>query len=85
MIVNNFERSLGAMVHRKPFRPFTVELVSGNRTKVDHPEAVVHRAGVAVYISPDGHPVLFDQEGVCQIIGEGAEKPNGKGRRPRGK
>ena len=80
MIANNFERSLQAMVRRKPFRPFTVELVSGDRIEVDHPEALIHRAGVAVYISPEGYPALFDHDGVCQIIGEAAQKPNGKRR-----
>ena len=78
MIANNFERSLQAMVRRKPFRPFTVELVSGDRIEVDHPEALVHRAGVAVYLSPEGYPVLFDHDGVSQIIGDTAKRPNGK-------
>jgi hypothetical protein len=64
-----FERSLKAMVKRTPFRPFTVELVSGDRVKVDHPEALVLRAGVAVFVSAAGVPTLFDHEGVSQLIG----------------
>jgi hypothetical protein len=73
MVATRFERSLRAMARRKPFRPFTVELVSGDRIEVDHPEALVYRAGVAVYVSPEGYPSVFDHEGVSQIIGEKAK------------
>ena len=58
------------MRQRKPLRPFTVELVSGNRFEVDFPDSLVIRDGVAVYIGPGGVPVLFDHEGVIQLIGE---------------
>jgi hypothetical protein len=66
---SNFDRSLRAFARRTPFRSFTVELVSGTRIEVDHPEAMVFRGGVAVYISQDGTPTLFDHEGVSQLIG----------------
>ena len=64
--------SLLALTRRRPFRPFTVELVSGERIEVDHPEALVYRHGLAVYISPEGVPALFDHEGVSQLIGDTA-------------
>ena len=70
MVAENFENSLKALQQRKPFRPFTVELVSGDRFEIDFPDAVVIRDGVAVFIGPGGVPVLFDHEGVSQIIGE---------------
>lgn len=70
MTSDHFERSLQAYQRRKPFRPFTVELVSGDRFQVDHPEALVLRAGVAVFLAADGTPTLFDHESVSQIIGE---------------
>ena len=66
---SNFDRSLRAFARRTPFRSFTVELVSGTRIEVDHPEAMVFRGGVAVYISQDGTPTLFDHEGVSRFIG----------------
>jgi len=47
-----------------------VELVSGDRFQVDHPEALVLRAGVAVFISAAGAPIIFDHEGVSQVIGD---------------
>ena len=83
MVAESFERSLRAFVRRVPFRPFTVELVSGDRIEVDHPEALVYRAGVAVYISPDGAPTLFDHEGVSQVNGDSTGRAGDKGRRRR--
>jgi hypothetical protein len=69
MTPKNFERTLRAFQRRAPFRPYTVELVSGDRFQVDHPEALVLRDGVAVFIAAGGIPTLFDHEGVCQIVG----------------
>ena len=69
MLPKNFERTLRALVRRKPFRPFSVEFVSGARINVDHPEALVFRGGVAVYLSSKGVPTLFDHEGVSELIG----------------
>ncbi len=70
MEAENFDGTLGAFKGRKPFRPFTVALVDGDRFEVDHPDALVVRDGVAVYIRPGGVPVLFDHEGVSQIVGD---------------
>jgi hypothetical protein len=74
----NFEKSLQAFVRRRPFRPFTVELASGDRFTVDHPEALARRGAVAVYIDTNGNYTLFDSTLVTQL----AESPNG-GRRSR--
>ena len=70
MAPQSFENALKALQQRKPFRPFTVELVSGDRFEVDFPNALVIRDGVAVFIGPGGVPVLFDREGVSQMIGK---------------
>ena len=64
-----FERSLRAFVRRVPFQPFTVELNSGSHLEVLHPEALAFNGGLAVYISPDGTPSLFDHENVSQLSG----------------
>ncbi|MGL4463703.1 MAG: hypothetical protein ACRC1K_16235 [Planctomycetia bacterium] len=73
-----FDRSLGAFVHRRPFRSFTVELVSGARLQVDHLEALVLRSGVAVHFTADGPPTLFDNQSVSQLTGSlDAATPNG--------
>ena len=60
MQTDAFERSLRAFVRRTPFVPFTVELTSGTRFQVLHPEALAFNGGLAVYIGTDGTPSLFD-------------------------
>src|SRR5207237_6396529 len=70
MAPENFENSLKALRQRQPFRPFTVELVSGDRFEVDFPDALVIRDGAAVYLAAGGIPVIFDHEGVSQVIGD---------------
>lgn len=72
MTADNFERTLRAFQRRAPFKPFTVELLSGHRFQVDHPEALVLPDGVAVSIARGGFPVLFDHEGVSQVLGDSA-------------
>jgi hypothetical protein len=69
MVSETFEQSLRGFCERAPFQPFTVELASGARVTVDHPEALVFRAGLAVFISPQGKPTLFDHESVSRLIG----------------
>jgi hypothetical protein len=69
MELEAFSRSLRAFVRRMPFQPFTVELTSGSRFQVLHPEALAFNGGLGVYISPDGTPSLFDHESVSQLIG----------------
>jgi hypothetical protein len=69
-----FERSLRAFHRRQPFQPFTVALVNGDRFQVDHPEALLIRAGIAVFIDALGVPTLFDHEGVSQLVGEFTSK-----------
>jgi hypothetical protein len=70
MTVKNFDKTLRAYQKREPFQSFRVRFVSGQHIDVDHPEALVTRAGVAVYIAPDGTPTLFDHEGVSEVIGK---------------
>ncbi|RIK82531.1 MAG: hypothetical protein DCC67_07075 [Planctomycetota bacterium] len=70
MTTENFDRTLRAFQRRSPFNPVTVELVSGHRFQVDHPEALVLRDGVAVFVAKGGVPVLFDHESVREVVGE---------------
>lgn len=70
MAPDNFQNALKQLQQRQPFRPFTVELVSGDRFEVDYPDALGSRNGVAVFIGPGGGPVLFDHQSVSQLIGE---------------
>jgi hypothetical protein len=63
----NFERSLRAFLRRRPFESFAVHFVDGAAVTVDHPEALVLRGGVAVYLSAAGEPTLFDHRSVSRF------------------
>ena len=65
-----FDATLTSLRKRSPFRPFTVALVNGDRFEVDFPDALVIRDGAAVYLAAGGIPVIFDHEGVSQVIGD---------------
>lgn len=65
-----FAATMRAFRNRTPFRPFTVALVTGDRYEVDHPEALALRDGLALFAAPGGVPVIFDHEGVSQVIGD---------------
>ncbi len=67
---NTFDSTMRALKHRKPFSPFTVAMVNGDRLEVDFPDALAIRDGVALFVSPGGVPVIFDHEGVSQVIGD---------------
>lgn len=68
MVRENFERSLHAFVRRRPFKPFNAELVSGSEVRIEHPDALVFRGGVAVYVDTSGQPTIFDHEGVSRLF-----------------
>jgi hypothetical protein len=78
MTPDNFEKVLRAMIRRKPFKPFTIELLGQNRFEIDHPEATVCRQGVAIFLAPGPVPVYFDHDSVVQIIDSPASSAPGK-------
>jgi hypothetical protein len=65
-----FDETLQTFTTRSPYRPFTVVLVNGNRFEVDHPRAITFREGAALYLAPGRIPVIFDHEGVSEIVGD---------------
>jgi hypothetical protein len=66
----NLDQTLRAFKGQRPFRPFTVALVNGDRFEVDQADAFVVRDGVAIYVAPGGAPVIFDHEGASQVVGD---------------
>ena len=71
---NTFDATIKAFKSQRPFRPFTVTIVTGESWEVDHHDAILVRDGVALYAMPGGIPVIFDHEGVAQIVGDLADK-----------
>ncbi len=65
-----FEETVLALKRRVPFKPFTIVAISGNRYEVDHPEAVIVRGVLGIFVSPGYVPVFFDNQGVSEIISD---------------
>lgn len=70
MEVQTFDQTLKAFQERKPFQPFTVVMIDGDRFEVDFPNALVVRDGVAIFVAAGGIPIIFDHEGVTQFVGD---------------
>ena len=67
---DTFDATILHYQQRVPYRPFTIVLVNGTQFEVDFPTAISVRDGAAVYLRPGGIPVIFDHEGVNQIVGD---------------
>ena len=65
-----FTAMIGALQSSRPFRPFTVALVDGDRYEVDRPNVLALGDGAAVLLAPGNVPVFFDHESVSQVIGD---------------
>jgi hypothetical protein len=57
-----------AFARRRPFKPFLIELVSGDRIRVAHPEAVVVRGPFLYFVGPGYQSRLFVSTDVCQLL-----------------
>jgi hypothetical protein len=80
MTAEHFDETLEALVSRRPFKTFTIELITGQRIEIDHPGATTWRGGRAVFTSPGGVLVFFDHESVNQIIDAPSHSAPGKRR-----
>lgn len=67
MVAETFAQALRAFNRRRPFKPYVIELVSGETILVEHPEALAYNGGAAVYVSPRREFSLLDHEGVAQV------------------
>lgn len=74
-----FAATIQALQNRRPFQPFTVALVNGDRYEVDRPNILALGESIAILVAPGDAPIFFDHEGVNQVIGDlsgrGAEAP----------
>ncbi len=71
---DKFEETIIAFSRRNPFRPYAVVLLNGSRYEVDHPQSLAVRDGLGLFAAPGGVPVIFDNDGVNEIIGDLANR-----------
>jgi hypothetical protein len=67
---DTFTETIRAFKNRTPYKPFTIATVNGNRYEIDFPDAIVVREGLAMFVGPGRVPVIFDHEGVSEVIGD---------------
>jgi hypothetical protein len=68
MTAKQFDETLGVLMSRQPFKPFTVVLNTGQRYEIHGPYSTAYKDGAAVHLAPAGVPVFFDHESVSQIF-----------------
>ena len=68
MTPDDLQWVLRALNRRRPFHPFYIELVSGDRFLVSHPESVVRIRDFFVCRLPDGGHRVFGSRAVSQLI-----------------
>jgi len=65
---DTFNASILALKRRRPFQPFTVVMVDGDRLEIDFPDALAVRDGMALFASSDKVPVFIDHREVSGVI-----------------
>ena len=64
---DNFAIALKKFGTRARFRPFTVELNSGGRVEIRHPEALALVGDFAVHVGPNKEVTFLDHENVSRV------------------
>ena len=68
MSSDQLEQIIGILTRRQPFHSFEIEMTTGDRLLVIHPEAIVREEGFFVYRGTDSAIHIFTASGVCQVI-----------------
>lgn len=76
MRADEFTATVRVLTERRPFRPYTIVLVNGERYQIDYPLAISMGNGFAVHIAPGNVPVFLDHDAVSQIIGDFVPTPD---------
>jgi hypothetical protein len=64
----NFRHVFNALNKRRPWQPFTLELVSGSRIEVNHPEAVTCGTELIAVRSSSGHNSYLEYTSVVRFV-----------------
>ena len=81
MTAEHFEAAIDPLMAVRPFKPFTIELTTGQRIEIDHPGVLLWEDAAAIFRVPGGRTlVMFDHDGVNQIITGPAHAAPGKRR-----
>ena len=70
MKTQNFVAAVRSFSRRRRFRPYLVELHSGERIRVSHPEVLFLREELAIYVTPSNDYTVFDSSCVSRVFDE---------------
>lgn len=65
---DELDRMLRTVSRRRPFRPYVIEFVSGDRLLVAHPELVRRSGELYLYLGRGGDYRLFAASSVSHIL-----------------
>jgi len=69
MTRDNFEQVLRQFLGRRPWKPFTLELVSGSRLEIEYPESITrYREELLSCQSSSGVQNMFEYTSVIRFI-----------------
>jgi hypothetical protein len=68
MSIQAFLIALHAFTKRKPFKPFLIELFSGDRIYIRHPEALALRGDLIYFVGPNYQARLLQTTSVCPFL-----------------
>jgi len=67
MNTSSFERLLKGFCNRQPFQSFLIELLSGGRVVVSHPETIGVDGDMVHHQDPTGRHRFFETEAVSDL------------------
>jgi hypothetical protein len=68
MTRTNFRICLRFYLARVPFVPFEIELVSGRRFRIGHPQAIELKEELVAYRTPAGGYRVFECEAIVRFL-----------------
>jgi hypothetical protein len=68
MTGDEFERMIRNFIRQRPFRPFIVEFITGDRVLLGHPEVIDRHGDVFTCRGTDQTRRIFTAQSVCQVI-----------------
>src|SRR5437016_1901892 len=77
-----FDQRIRWLTAQRPFQPFEIELISGERFTVDRPEAINSYCGKGAFLDASGELHLLDSKTVWRLANEDVADPIGPANGP---
>ena len=68
MIDEQFAVSFRAFSRRRPFKPFAIDFVNGQKVTVRHPEGAAPFGSIWLFLEPGGQHIVFAGSSICRVF-----------------